>query len=355
MALRQSLRSVKKSIVLLTLAAPFLAFNACSSTPPTSQSPSQSPGATVSPSTSSDAGKAARIALIIDGSPTDRSWNQKAYEAAQSLKSDGVDVVVSESISPANVERVLRQYAEAGYSPIVAHSFNYGDAVFKVAKEFPNTNFAWAGGINKTAANVADYDQPFYQGAYLVGLIGARLSKTGKLGALSGFDIPVCHAMGAAMLAGAKTVRPDVTLTNAAVGDWYDVAKAKEAALSQAETGVDFWIGCGLGPALGEFEAAKTKGGMATSYVGDMSSIEPKVVASNLIWNIKPLFAKMIEDTRSKTFANQFYKMGVAQGVVQVEVNPAFKDKLTSDQLKTIEDARAKIASGELKVPFVPK
>lgn len=349
MIAKQFFHPLGRSLALLILAASTL--SACNSVSTTSRSTP----ATVSPASTSTNTSAGRFALIIDGPPTDKSWNQKAFEAAQSLKSKGVDVVVSESISPADVERVLRQYAEAGYTTIVAHSFNYGDAVFKVAKEFPNINFAWAGGINKTAANVADYDQPFYQGAYLVGLVGAKLSKTGKLGALYGFDIPVCHSMGEAMLAGAKTVRPDATLIDAAVGNWDDVAKAKEAALSQAETGVDFWIGCGQGPTLGQIEAAKTKGGFATSYVGDMSSIDPKVVATNLVWNIEPLFAKMIEDTQSKKFANQFYKMGVAEGVIAVEVNPAFKDKLTSEQLKAIEDTRTKIASGELKVPFVPK
>ena len=330
----------------IILAIPLLMISACGSTP--------TPQASTASSAASSA-KADRFALIISGPPTDKSWNQSAYEAAQALKAKGVDVTVSESISPADVERVLRQYAEAGYTTIVAHSFNYGDAVFKVAKEFPNVNFAWAGGINKTGANVADYDQPFYQGAYLVGLIGGKLSKTGKLGALYGFDIPVCHAMGEAMLAGAKTVRPDATLTNAAVGNWDDVGKAKEAALSQAETGVDFWIGCGQGPTLGQIEAAKTKGGFATSYVGDMSSIEPKVVAANLLWNMQPLFNKMIEDTKAKKFTNQFYKMGIAEGVINVEVAPGFKDKLTSEQIKAVEQARAKIASGELKVPFVPK
>ncbi|BAY59912.1 basic membrane lipoprotein (plasmid) [Leptolyngbya boryana NIES-2135] len=350
MTSKQSLQVIQQSLVLLTV--PFLSLSGCNSASTTSQSTST----TVSPaSTASNEGIAGRFALIMNGPPTDKSWNQKAYEAAQALKAKGVDTVVSESISPADVERVLRQYAEAGYSPIVAHSFNYGDAVFKVAKEFPNINFAWAGGINKTGVNVADYDQPFYQGAYLVGLIGGKLSKTGKLGALYGFDIPVCHSMGEAMLAGAKTVRPDATLTDAAVGNWDDVAKAKEAALSQAETGVDFWIGCGQGPTLGQIEAAKTKGGFVTGYVGDMSSIDPKVVASNLVWNMEPLFTKMIEDSRSKQFTNQFYKMGVAEGVVGVEIPSAFKDKLTPEQLKSIEDTRAKIASGELKVPFVPK
>ena len=36
-----------------------------------------------------------------------------------------------------------------------------------------------------------------------------------------------------------------------AVGDWADVAKAKEAALAQADVGVDFWIECGEGSGAG--------------------------------------------------------------------------------------------------------
>ena len=112
----------------------------------------------------------------------------------------------------------------------MAHSFSYQDAVFEVAAEAPKTNFAWAGGIGQTAANVSDYDQPFYEPAYLVGILAGHVSQSGHLGALYGFDIPVCHAMGEAMLAGAKTVNPEATLTVTAVGDWGDVSAAKEAA-----------------------------------------------------------------------------------------------------------------------------
>ncbi|MCS6815488.1 MAG: BMP family protein, partial [Cyanobacteria bacterium] len=265
---------LRRSLISLLLVAPVMILSACGSAPTTSESPSpaSSPNATTT-STPKTTGNAGKFALILNGPPTDKSWNQRAYEAAQALKAKGVDVVISESVSPADSERVLRQYAEAGYSPIVAHSFNYGDAVFKVAKEYPKTNFAYAGGLGKVTENVADYDQPFYEGAYLVGIVGGKLSKTGKFGALYGFDIPVCRAMGEAMLAGAKTVNPKATLTSAATGNWDDVAKAKEAALSQAETGVDFWIGCGQGPTIGQFEAAKIKGGYATGYVGDMSSL----------------------------------------------------------------------------------
>ncbi len=349
-------RMLRRSVLSVLVAAPLMLLAACGSAPTTtSESPSPASGSSPAASSPSAEGGAGKFALILNGPPTDKSWNQRAYEAAQALKAKGVDVVISESVPPGDSERVLRQYAEAGYSPIVAHSFNYGDAVFKVAKEYPKINFAYAGGLGKVTENVADYDQPFYQGAYLVGIIGSKLSKTGKFGALYGFDIPACHAMGKAMLAGAQTINPKATLTSAATGNWDDVAKAKEAALSQAETGVDFWIGCGQGPTIGQFEAAKAKGGFATSYVGDMSSLAPDVVAVNLLWDMEPLFMQMVTDTKEGKYANRYYQLGIADGVIKVEVNPAFKDKVGAEQIKLLEETTQKIAKGEVKVPFIGK
>lgn len=344
------LQRFQSTVLGLIIVLPLATLAGCSG-----QQTSQPAAPTTNQSGSTSSPATKRLAVVLPGVPNDQSWDQAAYDAAQSLKTKGVDVVVAEAVSPADAPRVLRQYADAGYTTIVAHSFNFQDAVFQVAKEYPNVNFAWAGGIKKTGANVADYDQPFYQGAYLVGLVAAKLSKTGKLGAVHGFDIPVCHAMGEAMLAGAKKVRPDVQLVASAAGDWYDVAKGKEAAIAQAETGVDFWIGCGTGPVLGAIQAANTKGGYVTSYVGDMSSQGPKVVAANLIWNLEPLFTQMLDDTANKTFSNKFYQLAIPEDVIRVDVTPAFKDKVGTDTIKAIEDTRTKIASGEVKVPFVPK
>lgn len=330
----------------IALTVPFLALTACTS-------PTASDQSTETASDSS--AESFKMALVLSGSTNDQSWDQAAFDAGEALKAEGIEVAVSEAVDPANVAAVLRQYAEEGYDLVVAHSFSYQDGVFEVAQEFPDVNFAWAGGIEGTAENVADYDQPFYQGAYLVGLVAAELSKTGQLGALYGFDIPACHAMGEAMLAGAQSVRPDATLISTAVGDWYDVAKAKEAALSQSETGVDYWIGCGQGPTLGEIEAAKEVNGYATGYVGDMSSLGPKVVASNLIWNMEPLFQEMIDDTTADSFANKYYQLGVPDDVITVEVAPEFQDKVGDEVISQVKETEAKIAEGKTQVPFVPE
>ncbi len=271
------------------------------------------------------------------------------------LEEDGVKIAFSENVADADVGRVLREYTEQDFEMIVAHSFSYQDPTFEVGEESPDTNYAWAGGIGRTATNVADYDQPFYEAAYPIGVLAGHMSESGVLGALYGFDIPVCHAMGEALLAGALTVNPDASLIQTAVGDWVDVAKAKEAALAQADAGVDFWIECGEGPALGAIEAAKDAGGYVTGYVGDMTENGPDVVLANLKWNLEPMFAQMLADTHDGSFDNPFYRFGIAESAMLVELNEQLQDSISPEAIEAMEAAMQAIAAGELVVEFVPE
>lgn len=294
------------------------------------------------------------IALVLVGPKDDNSWAQAAYDALQGQAAKGTRVGFSESVSEADVARVMREYVEEGFEMIIAHSFSFQDAVFEVAAESPDVNFAWAGGINRTAENVADYDQPFYEPSYLVGVLAGHMSESASLGALYGFDIPVCHAMGEAMLAGAKSVNSEATLTFIAVGDWGDVSAAKEAGLAQVDTaGVDFWIGCGEGPTLGTIEAAMDSGGFATGYVGDMSELGPDVVVSSIVWNMKPIFSAMSRETADGSFNAPFYRFGVADGALDIVINPHLAEKVPAEAIAAVDEARAAIRDGSLAVEFV--
>ena len=307
-------------------AAPAPAAPAPAAPAPAAAEPTAAPAATQPAA----AGKGS-FAVVLTGPWQDHSWNEAGYLAVQELGKQGVKIAFSENVAPADAARVLRQYADQGFEMIVAHSFSFQDATFQVAAEYPKVNFAWGGGIQKMAKNVADYDQPFYEAAYPIGVIAGHMSKSGVLGALYGDDIPVCHAMGEAFLAGAKTVNPNAKLITTAVGDWVDVAKGKEAALAQADAGVDYWIECGEGPALGAIEAAKERGGYVTGYVGDMTEQGPSIVLVNLTWNLVPMFSKMLEDTHNGTFNGPWYRYGVADGAMVLKYNPDLKSKIPAE------------------------
>lgn len=342
------MRKLSKLMMFLLLTV--LVLTACVAPAAPAAAPAAESGA------AAEASDGPSMALVLIGPKDDNSWAEAAYNALQAQAEKGVKTAFSESVSDADVARVMRDYVDQGFQAIVAHSFSYQDAVFEVATEATDVNFAWAGAIGRTAENVADYDQPFHEPAYLVGILAGYVSESGKLGALYGFDIPACHSMGEAFVAGAKTVNPDATLTYTAVGDWGDVAAAKEAGLAQVDTaGVDFWIGCGEGPTLGTIEAAKESGGYATGYVGDMSALGPDVVLASIVWDMNQIFDAMVAETADGSFNAPYYQFGVAEGALDIVLNPALADKVPAEATAAIDTARAAIKDGSLEVPFIPE
>ena len=135
-----------------------------------------------------------------------------------------------------------------------------------------------------------------------------------------------------------------------------DVAKAKEAGLAQADTGVDFWIECGEGPALGAIEAAKEAGGYVVGYVGDMSENGPTVVPVSLLWNLEPLFEQFLADTQAGTFADDpWYALGVADDVLKIAYNDGLIDEIPDEAIAAADQAIADIKAGTLVVEYVPE
>ena len=64
---------------------------------------------------------------------------------------------------------------------IFTTSFGYMNATVKVAQSFPNVIFEHATGY-KTAKNLGVYEARFYEGAYLLGVIAGKMTKTNTLG-----------------------------------------------------------------------------------------------------------------------------------------------------------------------------
>lgn len=175
----------------------------------------------------------------------------------------------------------------------------------------------------------------------------------GRVGGAAGFDIPVCQAMYQAFLHGAQTVNPEIDGSFVAVGDWYDVQLAKEAALSQADAGANMFIGCGQAPTFGQIEAAKERGGVATGYVGDMSGLGD-VVLSSVVWNLDATFEQMVADVvAGDVNPARYYDVPLADGGMSVAINPARAGDIPAGVMAQYEETLAAIESGEFEVPFV--
>ena len=298
-----------------------------------------------------------KFAMIYSAEWADGSWGEAAFNGANELMKAGLisDVQLQENVPPgAEAERALRALAEAGFNPIVAHSFNYGDDVKKVAADFPDTIFSYAGGFGDVKANVGDYDQPFFEASYLSGILAAGVQGKGNVAGAGGFEIPVCYSMYEAFLAGAKEVVPATTGSFVAVGDWYDVQKAKEAALAQKSAGATMFVGCGQGPTFGQIEAANDGGDVSTGYVGDMSGVG-KSVLSSFSWRLDKVFALMVADVAAGKKEAQYYSVSLGNGGMDMIISPDWAAKIPADTMKLYDRKLAEIKAGTFKVPFITK
>jgi basic membrane protein A and related proteins len=131
-------------------------------------------------------------AIVYDlGGKFDKSFNEGVYNGAEQFKKEmGIDYRDFEIQNDSQREQALRNFAKRGHSPIIAVGFSQAQAVEKVASEFPDIQFAIIDMV-VDKPNVASIVFKEHEGSYLVGILAALASKTGKVGFVGGMDIPL--------------------------------------------------------------------------------------------------------------------------------------------------------------------
>jgi basic membrane protein A and related proteins len=309
--------------------------------------------------TGATSGGKVKVALILPNVKNDFTWNQQAYEGAVKLQQSGaIDLQFADNVGQdaSSFNPVAERYAQAGVQLIIAHTFDYGEPVLRLAPKYPKVNFAWAGsGVKEdTLTNVGDYAQPFYQGSYLAGILMAGASTTGKIGGIAGFDIPACHSMMEGFRAGAKLVNPNIDMVITYLGTWYDPAKEKEASFAQYDQGVDIIGVCGV--PTGVIQAAKERNLGMVGYVHDQSSASPPNVLTSVVWNTDVVFGAMAKDVGAGTFQpGKVYDLGVKDGGISVPINSAFHSPVSQQALDIYNQTLAGLKDGSIEAPYIPK
>lgn len=197
----------------------------------------------------------------------DESFNDMAYaglaKAQQELGATIMEITAAVSDTDSERQEHLRLLAASGYNPVIAAGISYSAAVDTVAKEFPDTTFAIID-AEVAGANVVSLVFAAEQGSYLVGVIAASASKTGKIGFIGGMDIPLIKAFEAGYRQGAKSINPNITVETEYMGvagdatAWNSPEKAKSATEAMIASGVDVGYAVAGASNAGMFLALKT-------------------------------------------------------------------------------------------------
>lgn len=295
--------------------------------------------------------KALKVALILPGRADDVSWNQASYEGmkkALTMVDVPVDLKVVEQVyDPVDIEPALRDYAQQGYDLIVGHGFQFQEPIIKVASEYPKVNFALGTGF-KLAPNVSIYDVKLEQGGYVMGILAAYLSKSNIVGAIGGQDVSEIHRGHVAFVMGAKSVKPDIRVLNNFVGDWNDLAGAKEAALTQINAGADVLWQSGDGIGLATLQTCKEKGLLCFGNTTVQTQLAPDNVVASFVYDWSAVYAQMIKQTAEKTFGNQVIWAEFANKGVYIDYNESLKKLITPEMQSAVDAAIKGFVDGTL-------
>ncbi len=198
-----------------------------------------------------------------------------------------------------------------------------------------------------------------HEGAYLLGVMAARLTETKKIGSVVATDIPFLHRWSDSFALAAQTIDPEITDTQLFIeGDnpFSDPARAKEQALALAAQGVDQVFAVGAGSNAGIFEAAMEQGFMTYGVDVNQCPDAPGHVVDN---NLK-LVDNAVEQLIDLVLAGEappFTSFGLAEegtGVVALSDDLADSGCLIADHPEIVEEVREvarQIIDGSLVVP----
>ena len=290
-----------------------------------------------------------KAGFVYIGPTGDHGWTyahdqgRKAMEAkfAGKVKTTFVENVPE----TADAERVIRDLASKGHKVIFATSFGYMNAMDKVAKQFPKTVFMHATGY-KSGKNLGLYDVRTYEGAYMLGVVAGKMSKSGKLGVVGSIAIPEVVRNINAFTIGARSVNPKATTRVIWVNSWFDPGKEREAALALISQGADVLMQNTDSPAV--VQAAQEKGVFAFGWDSDMSKFGAKaqLAASILHWEV--IYSQEIDKVLKNTWKPGDIWYGVKEGAVAID---NFGPSTPADVKKLAEERRDGLKSGKLH-PF---
>src|ERR1700730_2392581 len=297
-----------------------------------------------------------KAALLLPGSINDQSWNAQGYAGLLKLKEMGWETVYSENVQPADMAEALRDYAKRGYTVIIGHTGRFLSPMELVGPKFPKSTFIVGSGNAGSGKNVASIDFDNTQFGYLIGVMAAKMNKTGKIGSVNGLEgLPNVVAQVGAYRKGAKSVKPNIEIKVIYVQDMEDAAAAKEAALSLIAWGADYLSGKLNAGQLGIIQAAKEKGIHANGRSLEDTAIAPETVLTNIVEKWGEMYGAAATEAKSGTLGGKFELYGInSKGCTgaelqydkEKELNPA----VPADVVDALQATKKKFASGELKV-----
>ncbi len=294
-------------------------------------------------------------AIVYDlGGKFDKSFNEGVFHGAEKFQADtGIAFRDIEMQNASQQEQALRKFARDGYDPVLAVGFSQEAAVKKVAAEFPKTRFV----IIDTVVDLPNVQSILFkehEGSFLVGLLAAKASKTGKVGFVGGMDIPLIRRFACGYVQGAKYANPGVevfqNMTGTTPAAWNDPVKGGELAASQIDRGADVVYAAAGATGLGVLQKVADLGKLGIGVDSNQNGLHPGKVLTSMLKRVDVATYTSFTEAKDGSWKAGVKVLGLAQDGVGWADDENNKSLITADMRAAVDKARADIISGAIKV-----
>ena len=335
---------------------------------PASQAAVTSPGASA-PASCAAPDPTLTVGLVTDvGGLNDKSFNHLAYLGLQQAQCQlGATVDVIQSSEQSQYVPNLTTFAQKGDKLVIAVGFLMANAVYTVAKQYPDVKFAAidtapadAKGNTVNLPNVANLFFHEQESGYLVGYMAGLMEK-GKIGAatsntisyMGGLAIPPVDRYIAGYIAGAKAADPSVTILGGYSQSFTDQTIGKSIGLNHISRGSTILFQVAGSSGLGYLQAAVDKKVFGIGVDADQNYVAPATIITSAIKKVDVAVFLTIQAVKDGTFKggdNEFSLQNNATGFAPP--NSAVPADIVS-QVQAVAD---QIKSGAIVPPTtIPK
>ena len=261
-----------------------------------------------------------------------------------------VETVYIENVSVQDFESAVKALVSVGCTEIVSCSSTFSSVLGSVSSRYMNVKFLNYGSASIGTANVFNYTETAYQGAYAAGIAAAYNSKTQKIGIVADPELLYNYATINAAALGVRMVFASGTLCVAGATDDGEIAQAVDKLISED---CDVIICYTDSPYSAEY--CEKKG---VKFVGtlDYSGRESEYKNMLMYFCAKrdSLFVSQFKQLKMDTWEPGVYKGAMSNGIITVsEAQSGCASEKTQDILNEIvpllTSEKAYIFSGELK------
>ena len=295
-------------------------------------------------------------AVLFDmGGKFDKSFNEGIWNGLEKFRKEtGIKYLEFEVRQEAQREQFLRKLASKGSDPILAVGFGQAAAVEKVAKEFPNTRFSIIDVNWLNLPNIQGIAFKEHEGSFLVGVLAAMKSQTGKVGFVGGMDIPLIHKFACGYVQGVKYINSGTTvyqkMTGTTPAAWSDPARGAQLAKTMYDSGADIVYAAAGSTGLGVLQAAADNNKLSIGVDSNQNHIQPGSVLTSMLKRVDVAAYDVFRTAYDGKWKAGFKILGLAEDGVGWALDEHNIKLVSMSMISKVEQVRQGIISGSIKV-----